>query len=257
MKNFHTHTKRCGHAAGEDEEYVLRAMENGYDEIGFSDHAPMLFPAGCGYYSGYRMPIEAAEDYAKSIKHLQNKYKSKIKIHFGFELEYYPALFERELEYLRSFGIDYLLLGQHYIGNEYDCLEHYCGSPTADENVLKRYIDQCIEGMKTGVFLYLAHPDLINFQGGDEAYRLEAQRLCLAAAELDIPLEYNFLGYTDSRHYPREEFWKIAAQTGCKAIIGLDAHTPDTYGKTKELDGARRSLRALGIEPIEKPHNFI
>ena len=66
MKNYHTHTKRCGHAIGEDEEYVLRAIENGFDEIGFSDHAPMLFPDGCGYYSTFRMKPYEAEGYAKS-----------------------------------------------------------------------------------------------------------------------------------------------------------------------------------------------
>ena len=59
-----------------------------------------------------------AKDYAESIKKLKIKYKDKIKIHLGFELEYYPELFEKELEYLKSFDIDYLILGQHYINNE-------------------------------------------------------------------------------------------------------------------------------------------
>ena len=27
--NYHTHTKRCGHAVGEDEEYVIAAINNG------------------------------------------------------------------------------------------------------------------------------------------------------------------------------------------------------------------------------------
>ena len=26
-RNYHTHTKRCGHAIGEDEEYVVNAIE--------------------------------------------------------------------------------------------------------------------------------------------------------------------------------------------------------------------------------------
>ena len=35
--NYHSHTKRCGHAIGEDEEYVLAAIANGYTKMGFSD----------------------------------------------------------------------------------------------------------------------------------------------------------------------------------------------------------------------------
>ena len=33
--NYHMHTKRCMHASGSDEDYVLAAIEGGYEEIGF------------------------------------------------------------------------------------------------------------------------------------------------------------------------------------------------------------------------------
>ena len=35
--NYHMHTKRCMHASGSDEDYVLAAIEGGYEEIGFSE----------------------------------------------------------------------------------------------------------------------------------------------------------------------------------------------------------------------------
>ena len=38
--NFHTHHKLCGHAGGTAEDYVLEAVEHGFEELGFSDHAP-------------------------------------------------------------------------------------------------------------------------------------------------------------------------------------------------------------------------
>ncbi len=43
MKNYHTHTKRCGHAKGTDEEYVIAAIEGGFDELGFSDQEGSVF----------------------------------------------------------------------------------------------------------------------------------------------------------------------------------------------------------------------
>ena len=35
--NYHTHTTRCVHATGSDEDYVLSAIKGGYQELGFSD----------------------------------------------------------------------------------------------------------------------------------------------------------------------------------------------------------------------------
>lgn len=250
MKNFHTHTKRCRHATGEDEEYVLSAIKNGFDEIGFSDHAPMLFPQECGYYSGFRMFPEDAEDYVKSMRFLKNKYKDKIKIHLGFELEYYPDLFRKELNYLKGFDIDYLILGQHYIHNEYDNQGHYNALPTDNEKVLKEYVSQCLEGLRTGAFTYLAHPDILNFTGDEKKYKKEMQKLCAGAKALAIPLEFNFLGFVDKRTYPRDDFWKIAAETGNEVILGLDAHTPKFFAMKEQIEEMKKHLASLGITPI-------
>ena len=38
---------------------------------------------------------------ADSIKELREKYKGKIDIKLGFELEYYPRLIDREIEFLK------------------------------------------------------------------------------------------------------------------------------------------------------------
>ena len=35
---FHSHTYRCGHATGDIEDYVLKAIEHGYRYYGVSDH---------------------------------------------------------------------------------------------------------------------------------------------------------------------------------------------------------------------------
>ena len=36
--NYHTHTKRCKHAGGSDEEYIESAIKSGFQELGFADH---------------------------------------------------------------------------------------------------------------------------------------------------------------------------------------------------------------------------
>ena len=138
MFNLHTHTYRCHHAKGNDEEYVIKAIENGYDLIGFSDNAPYLFPNG--YVSSFRMLPSDAQNYADSIKKLREKYKGKIDIKLGFELEYYPRLIDKEIEFLKSLDYDYLILGQHYVDNEYEDYAIYSDSPTKSPAVLDKYI---------------------------------------------------------------------------------------------------------------------
>ena len=39
--NYHTHTKLCNHAVGMPEDYIKKAIELGFDELGMSDHAPV------------------------------------------------------------------------------------------------------------------------------------------------------------------------------------------------------------------------
>ncbi len=248
MYNFHNHTFRCGHAYGKDEEYVLEAVKNGYKVMGFSDHAPYLFPDG--YKSGYRIQLDEAEDYANSVNALREKYKSVIDIKLGYELEYFPALFDKEIEYLKGFKYDYLILGQHYTDNEYEPFAHYSGHETESVVVLDKYISQVILAAKTGCFTYIAHPDLINFTGDKTIYLKKMTDMIIALKELETPLEFNFLGYTTNRHYPNPEIWEIIAKVGNPVIIGLDAHKPEVYSDKENLQKAHEYLKDLGISPI-------
>ncbi|MBE6720554.1 MAG: PHP domain-containing protein, partial [Ruminococcaceae bacterium] len=116
--NLHTHTVRCFHAQGGDEEYVESAIKNGYGLLGFSDHSPYIYPDG--YVSHMRMAPEDTPDYINSIRYLGEKYKKQIDIKVGFEMEWYPDLIDGQREFLKTLDIDYLILGQHFTYNEYD-----------------------------------------------------------------------------------------------------------------------------------------
>ena len=60
IANYHTHTPRCRHAQGTEEEYAQAAVNAGMEILGFSDHTPYWFPGD--YYSHLRMyPNELAE----------------------------------------------------------------------------------------------------------------------------------------------------------------------------------------------------
>ena len=222
IANYHTHTTRCNHAVGTEREYVENAIAMGLQILGFSDHTPYIFPGS--YYSHFRMKLNQLDDYVESVLALRKEYAGQIEIPLGLELEYYPKLLPQLLPVLRDYPLDYLLLGQHFIGNEID--EHYSGWATDDGHILERYVDQSIEAMHTGLFTYFAHPDLIHFVCEDKIYRQQMRRLCQAAKSCGMPLEINLLGMMEGRNYPDERFWEQAAVEGCQVILGRDAHAP-------------------------------
>ncbi len=246
--NYHTHTSLCHHATGEMEEYVENAIKSGIKILGFSDHAPYLFDGD--HYSHFRMRPEETEKYVKDIDTLRQKYKKDITIYTGFEIEYYPDLFERTLEFLKGIGYDFLILGQHALNNEYDKLYSY--NPERNKDDFVCYVNQVIEGMKTGEFLYLAHPDVIFYYDNPEFYAKEMLRLCECAKKLNIPLELNLLGIREERMYPYDEFWKLAAEVGNDVIFGIDAHDPLHLSDTKTIDMAYDYVKKFGITPLEE-----
>ena len=246
--SYHTHTARCHHATGEDEEYVKAAIDAGIKVLGFSDHAPMPYPGG--YVSYYKMTPDELYDYCASLLHLRDKYKNKIKILIGLETEYYPDLWDASLDLWRDYPIDYLILGQHFIHEE--------GAdasirPTADKEKVKIYVNNVIAGMNTGLITYVAHPDLINYVGDDgEFYISEMHRLIKESIRLGMPLEYNLLGMAGGRNYPNDIFWREVARLGAAAVIGCDSHSPDRVADKDELTRARAYLNDLGITIVDE-----
>lgn len=247
IANYHTHTSRCRHAVGEDREYVEKALEAGLQILGFSDHTPYWF--GCDYYSTYRMYPEQLESYVNSVLDLRREFAGKIQIPLGLETEFYPKYFPELMARLRDTPVEYLLLGQHFVGNEIG--QHYSGAPTADPSILHRYCNQVCDAMQTGLFSYLAHPDLMYFVGEDHIYRHYMRQICREAKQCGMPLEINLLGIARGRNYPDRRFWEIAGEEGCRVVLGIDAHEPKAMLDKKSEAAALALAQEYGLVPEE------
>lgn len=234
IANYHTHTPRCHHAVGSEREYVENAIRAGIKKLGFADHSPMVFDGD--YYSAHRMRPEEIESYVSTLLQLREEYKNDIELYIGFEAEYYPKYIRRFLELIAPWPIDYLILGQHFLENEIGAPHNYHATDSLSQ--LNQYVDQVLEGLSLGFFSYLAHPDVINFTGSDEAYYAPMKRLCEGAKQMNIPLELNLLGVWENRIYPCDRFFRIAAEVGNEVILGIDAHQPE---RILEQDILRRA----------------
>lgn len=246
MKNYHTHTKRCYHAINTEEEYILEAIKAGYSELGFSDHTPWHYDSS--FHSSMRMEEDKLEGYVETLRRLKDKYKNQISIKIGLECEYFEKYIPWLKEMIQKYELDYVILGNHY--DETDETGIYFGRPLSEEQ-FKKYVSSCIKGLETGLFSYLAHPDLAYFDIYHPTYKEEMTKLCLKAKELDIPLEFNLLGFVTNRQYPNEVFFKIAKEIGNKVIIGVDAHEAAALSDMKTYQQALMYLKQLGIEVIE------
>ena len=224
--NYHTHTKRCGHAVGSDEEYVKCAIEAGLKTLGFSDHAPYNLPD-----PKHRMDISEFSEYVNSIRLLKDKYKDYIDIYVGLEVECYIS----EWETLSMFRetLDYCILGQHGLGLEEKRVYH----DITEENLMK-YVDLLEYACEHSLCDYICHPDVIlwTYPRIDEAVKKMAKRIAELSIHYNMPLELNcgsgairgFRQFEDGYRlgYPDRTCFEIFSEYQCPIIIGIDAHNP-------------------------------
>jgi histidinol-phosphatase (PHP family) len=257
IANYHTHTPRCNHAQGEERQYIEAAIQNGLKILGFADHSPQIYPGD--YVSGIRMLPEELDGYIHTLEGLRAEYADRIEIRCGLEVEYFPDLFGDLLSFLRQHpGVEYLILGQHCAGNEYDVERvnrWYTGAwEQGDEYKLARYVEQVAEGMQTRKFLYLAHPDVCLYSGDPDVYRKHMRALCREAKRCNLPLEINAQGLRRkdiNNSYPVPAFWQIAAEEGCTAVFGCDAHQPEYTGDAEYVAIMEKVAKDCGIRVLD------
>ena len=252
--NYHTHTYRCKHAVGDDEAYVLSAIAAGFDLLGFADHCP--WPFASDYRSGIRMEPDMLDDYIYNISSLREKYKDRITIKIGLECEYFEEYIPWLTTVAAQKGLDYLIFGNHFAKSE-ETGSRYFGNDCATPERLEEYRASALAGINSGVFSYMAHPDLFmhTYPAFDERAEQVTREICRAAAIMDLPLEFNISGFRlgdeNGRGFPHPDFWRIAAEEGNRAIIGVDAHSHTALQSHEDYARAIAILDQLHIERIE------
>jgi len=255
--NFHSHTSRCGHAKGTDEEYVQAAIKAGIKYLGFSDH--IFFPGIS--QPGIRGEFSELKDYINSVNQLKEKYKDQIKIFLGFECEYFPH-FNNYYEVLtKTYKFDFLILGQHLIDPNDHSLDFIADADSTGTDAFDRYYDFIEKGINKGFFNYLCHPDLFCKTSSTFTPQMAelSHKICSLCEKKKIPIELNLHGLLwktkDHMDYVNENFIKIASNYKLKFMIGIDAHNPDEYSKNK-LDFAKYLIKKYHLKML-KPKKFI
>lgn len=253
LTNYHAHTPRCQHAVGTEEEYIQTAIRLGYKVLGFSDHTP--WPYTTSFRSGIRMHVSELDSYVATLRHLKEKYADSIEIHIGLECEAFPEFFPWLQELKEEGKVEFLIIGNHFDTSDERGGSYFGRCRNRDD--LLRYLEMTTIAMESGLFSCLAHPDLclFHYPSFDPHAEFVCRELCCTAKRLDIPMEFNILGYTRTQNqvprtelgYSTDEFWQIASQVGVKAIIGVDAHDPKQLECLDLINQVRSRLTRPGI----------
>ena len=218
---FHVHTYRCRHASEEKEiEYIEKAIELGKKEIVFTDHAP--FPINP---FRFRMSMYNLQEYVAVLLGLKSYFSDIIDVKIGLEVEFFPRYMDY-YEYLKASNyFDLLVLGQHFSqlpdgGYTYDLKDK------SQEH--RNLADGIIDGIKSGLFQVVAHPDQIfrrikewNAETEEIAWEIKN-----CAAESGVILEKNvrnMIGRKKKKAF-RQEFWQELPE-GLQIVYGTDAHS--------------------------------
>lgn len=273
--NYHSHTYRCRHADldMQDEEYVKEYMKMGFKKMAFTDHCPEKNEID--KRTTMRMKYEERKGYLSSIQALKEKYKDKIEIQSGYEVEYLPGE-EENIKELKE-ETDKIVLGQHFIYDNNKNLKIFGKYDFSDEELI-RYAEYIEKAMELNIPDIIAHPDLFMFRRKNfgEIEENVSNKICQAAEKYDVPLEINLNNifantYYENRRlnhlpiekqkenlykvvYPCREFWNIAAKYNIKTLYGIDAHHRGQILLWNEL--LELSNEILGKEIIQKL-NFI
>jgi len=234
LADFHTHTLLCRHAEGWPVDYARAALERGLEELGVSDHSPM--PAALEPFDDWRMRLEDLARYRDAVEAARAAYPS-LPIRLGLEIDFIPG-HERWAEELAAMADwDFLIGSVHYIAPGWDVdnparLSRFNELPV--EEIWRSYFDACERCIRSGLFDFVAHPDLPKKFGhrpnGD--LRRYYEPVVAALAETGVAFEINTAGLRKpaGECYPSLEFLKMAAQAGAGMLINSDAHTPAEVG---------------------------
>ena len=227
IADLHNHTPLCNHATGSIEQYIEKAISLGIKHFGFADHAPMDFD------TKYRMSFEQMREYENSVLRAKEKYKDKINILLGYEVDYLKGHMD---ERVLSADVDYLIGSVHFIDkwgfDNPEFIGNYEGK-NIDE-IWQSYFDTVQEMAQSKLFDIVGHLDLIKvfkFMPQKNIQEIAKDAL-LCIKEADMVLEINMAGFRKpiNEAYPSTILLKEAYKLDIPITFSSDAHEPNQIG---------------------------
>lgn len=254
-RDGHIHTHYCPHGTKDSfGEYVEKALELGFEEISFTEHAPL--PAGFIDTTPTKdsaIHYEQLSEYFAEINEIKKDYEDRIKINVGLEVDYVEGFEKETTAFLDEIGgqLDDALLSVHFLKftGEYDCVDY---SPDlfakmvekygSIEAIHKNYYRTVLKSINANLGKYkprrIGHITLVNkFQRRfpvEKDFKAEIDEILRALKKENLQLDYNGAGTAKPlcrEPYPPSEIAKKAEAMGIQLVYGSDAHQVKELGQ--------------------------
>ena len=245
LADYHMHTKRCGHARGEMEQYVEEAIRKGLAEIGFSDHLPLVTHRD----PGLTMGEEELPRYVEDVLQVREKYP-EIAIKLGIEADFVLGYEEKTRRLLEPYDWDYIIGSVHIIDQwEFDDPRHLETWDDKDiDAVYHRYYELLRASAESGLCDIVAHCDLVKKFGHrpQADLRAEFEETAETFQRCGVAVEINTSGWYKpvAEVYPAFPILQILQRYDLPLVISSDAHAPQEVGR--DFDRAIEQAQKAG-----------
>lgn len=265
LTNLHTHTAYCDGKCS-TEEMIKEAIKCNFLSIGISAHGPVPFASDWNIQPGN------VEKYIEEVMILKEKYRERIDIFLGMELDYIPGTGFTEASQSLIKRLDYYIGSVHYLGRlnsgamwEVDnsteelvsgIKESFRGSTRQAVEAYYNLISEMAEKYQPPI---IGHIDLIKKNNRDnllfdehEGWYATAAEKCLdtiknTSSAVEVNTGGMARGYTEEQ-YPSSFILELIKEKNIPVVINSDAHTKEAisfkFGEMYKL------LQKLGFESI-------
>ena len=265
LTNHHTHSQYSD-GSSQPEEYILAAIEKGFNLLGFTEHSPLSFE------NTFSFKKENKEEYIMLMNTLKQKYSEQITIYSGMEMDYIPGLSENFSKVKAEYKLDYLIGSVHLVKPENNNELWFTDGPdyrTYDKGLnelfagdirkaVTTYYNQLNEMINTQHFDIIGHFDKIKMHNQDRFFKEDEtwyKDLVKETLELiqdrDIIVEVNTRGIYKQRSdttYPGLDILKQIKAMRIPVMVNSDAHKP--HELDGELEYGFSLLKEAGIDEV-------
>lgn len=249
LRDGHIHSPFCPHGTDDSmESYVEEALKHNLVEISFTEHMPfpLYFLEDRKFQDECAAPKEKINDYFEAVRKIKEKYKSRIKINVGMEVDFIDGLEEETKKLLNEYGpnledgilsVHFIKIGENYTdidGKEgFERAIDYYGSV---EKVYDKYYETLLKAIKYDLGEYkpkrIGHPNLIRifnklFPVEYKNYEL-LDELARAIKLRDYEVDVNTSGLRKpycGEVYVSGIFKELVEKYGIRKVYGSDSHT--------------------------------
>lgn len=252
--DYHTHHERCGHAVGELRQYIESAIVKGLDQIGLSDHLPLVHLPANQMPIGTAMDISEYDGYVSEALTLKEAYKSDIDVRVGVE-GYFVSGWEKELEQLlKPYPFDFVIGSIHNIG-EWDISDsrqtHLWNGKDVNQ-VYRDYYYELTAAVESGLFDFVGHFDVIRKYGPlptvDLISEIETALKAIKVADMAMELNVSGIEKAGGEMYPVNWIVQRAIELGIPFTLASDAHKPEDVFHNVEI--GMELLSQYGLKEI-------